>query len=324
MKRRHTLLALALPSLLAKLAGAQNQKPLPVVGMLITHPPVTDPVVQALREGLKQYGYEDGKNMRFEVRTALGDLEKVPAIARELVQLKASVIVIANEPALRAVLTISKTVPIVFTGYLEDPIAAGWIASYRRPGGSVTGAFTANSELVGKRLELIKEALPNAARVAVLWHRGFGERQVDEAKRLGPSMGLQIQTIEVRSARELKAAFTSAKTANADAVLQIWSPVFYLNGELAAAAGLEAKLPIFSDINPTTEAGGLLSYGSFGFVSFHNAARYVDRILKGAKPGDLAVEQMSNIKLMVNVKTAKALGIKLPESIMARADEVIR
>jgi putative tryptophan/tyrosine transport system substrate-binding protein len=322
MNRRTALLALATAPLWPIIAHADES--LPIVGMLITHPPVTDPVVQALREGLTQHGYEHGKNIRFEVRTALGDLDKVPALAAEFVRMKASVVVLANEPALRAVVTASRTIPIVFTGYLEDPIAAGWIKSYRKPGGNVTGAFTANSELVGKRLELIKEVLPRAAKLAVMWHPEFGQRQVEEVQRLSPNFGLQTQVIQVLARDDFKPAFNRAKSAGADAALLVWSPVFYVNRTLAAEEALAVRLPVFSDINKLTDAGTLLSYGSFGNTSFTNAARYVDRILKGAKPGDLAVEQMSNIKLVVNAKTAKALGVSLPKSILARADEVIR
>jgi putative tryptophan/tyrosine transport system substrate-binding protein len=324
MKRRTALLALTSFPLWPAIAPAQQSKRVPVIGMLITHVPVTDPVVEALREGLRQHGYEDGKNIKLEVRTALGDLEKVPALAQEMVRLKVDVVVLANEPALRAMTKASNTIPIVFTGYLDDPVAAGWIKSYRRPGGNVTGTFTANSNLIAKRLELIKETLPKVSRVAALWHPGFGERQLEEAKRLSPTLGFQIQPIEVRAAEDLTLAFDAAKASKSEAILLIWSPVFYVNRARIAAIGLEAKLPVFSDMSNLTEAGGLLSYSSFGVASFERAAHYVDKLFKGEKAADIAVEQMSNIKLVVNSKTAKALGIKFPESILVRADEVIR
>ena len=323
MNRRNALIALASSPLWPAIARAQSKR-MPVVGMLITHPPVTDPVVEALRDGLRQRGYEDGKNLKLEVRTAAGDLAKVSALAAEMVRLKADVVVLANEPALRAMTKASNTMPIVFTGYLDDPVAAGWIKSYRRPGTNVTGVFTANSVLIAKRLELLKETLPKVSRVAVMWHPGFGERQLDEANRLSSTLGFQLQPIEVRGVQDLAAAFNTAKTGRAEAILLIWSPVFYVNRVSIVAMGLEAKLPIFSDMSSLTEAGGLLSYSSLGVASFFRAADYVDRILKGTKAADLAVEQMSNIKLVVNSKTAKTLGIKFPESILVRADEVIR
>ena len=324
MKRRHALTTIASCLLWPAMAPAQPSKRIPVVGMLITHPPVTDPVVEAVRTGLRQHGYEDGNNIKLEVRSALGQLERVPALVLELMQLKVDVVVVANDPALRAVLKVNSTIPIVMAGYTDDPIAMGWIESYRHPGKNVTGAFTVNSALIAKRLELIKEMLPNVSRLAVFWDRTFGQRQLEEAQRVSPQLGLRLQLIEVRSPADLGSAFASAKQANADAVLLVWSPIFYVNRRHIAALALEAGLPLFSDMSSSPQAGGLLSYGSFGNESFARAGRYVDQILKGAKPADLPVEQMENIKLVVNAKTAKALGIKLPESILVRADEVIR
>jgi putative tryptophan/tyrosine transport system substrate-binding protein len=324
MKRRTALFALASFLLWPAIAAAQQSKRVPVVGMLITHAPVNDPVVEAVRTGLRQHGYEDGKNIKLEVRTARGQLERVPALAQELVRLKVDVIVVANDPALRAVLQATSTIPIVMAGYTDDPIAMGWIESYRRPGKNVTGAFSVNSVLIAKRLELIKETLPDVASVAVLWDRTFGRAQLEEAQRVSPKLGLRLHPIEVRDAADLAPAFAAAKQGNAHAVLLVWTPLFYVNRGRVAALALEAKLPLFSDQNLYTEAGGLLSYGSIGLASFVRAGRYVDQLLKGARAADLAVEQMENIKLVVNAKTARALGIKLPESILVRADEVVR
>ena len=324
MKRRDVLTALAAGLLWPTVALAQQSTRIPVVGMLITHPPVTDPVVEGVRTGLRQHDYEDGKNIKLEVRSALGQLDRVPALAQELVQLKVDVIVVANDPALRAVLKATSTITIVMTGYTDDPTAMGWIESYRRPGKNVTGAFTVNSALIAKRLELVKEMLPGISRLAVFWDRTFGQGQLAEAQRVAPQLGLRLQPIEVRSPEELASAIAAAKQAKADALLLVWSPVFYVNRNRIVTLALEAKLPLISDMSVVTDAGGLLSYGSFGNASFERAGRYIDRLLKGAKPADLPVEQMENIKLVVNSKTAKAFGIKLPESILVRADEVIR
>jgi putative tryptophan/tyrosine transport system substrate-binding protein len=324
MKRRNVLMVLAAALLSPASVRAQQSKRVPIVGMLITHPPVTDPVVEAVRTGLRQYGYEDGKNIKLEVRTALGQLDRVPAIAQEFVQLKVDIIVVANDPALRAVLKATSTIPIVMTGYTDDPTAMGWIESFRRPGKNVTGAFTVNAALIAKRLELIKEMLPKVSRVAVFWDRTFGLGQLEEAQRVAPQLGLQLQPIEVRSPDELPSAIVAARQAKADALLLVWSPVFYVNRKRMAMLALEAKLPLITDMSVATDAGGLLSYGSFGYVSFMRAGRYIDRLLKGSTPSDLAVEFMENIKLVVNSTTAKALGIKIPESILVRADEVVR
>ncbi|HEV8644493.1 MAG TPA: ABC transporter substrate-binding protein [Burkholderiales bacterium] len=304
--------------------GAQQSHRTPVVGMLITHSPVTDPVVEALRTGLRQLGYEDGRNIRLEARTALGQLDRVPALAEELVRLKVDVIVLANEPALRAVTQATSTIPVVMAGYTDDPAAIGWIESYRRPGGNVTGVFTVNAALISKHLELLKETLPNAARIAVLWDPVFGKRQLEEVQRVAPQLGLQSQPIEVRSLRDIAPAFDTAKRMRASAILVVWTPLLYVHRERVAALGLEMNLPIITDMSNLAEAGALLSYGSFGTASFERAGYYVDRLLKGAKASELPVEQMSNIKLLVNLKTAKALGITIPQSILLRADEVIR
>jgi putative ABC transport system substrate-binding protein len=292
--------------------------------MLITHPPVTDQVVEGLRAGLRQFGYEDGKNIKLEVRSALGQLDRVPALAEELVRLRVDVIVLANEPALHAVTKATSTIPIVMAGYTDDPAAAGWIDSYRRPGGNVTGVFTVNSALISKRLQLLKETLPNVSRVAVLWDPTFGQNQLEEAQRVGPQLGLRLHPIEVRGLQDLPTAFSTAKQLNAGAVLLVWTPLFYVQRARVAALGLEARLPIFADMSNLVEAGALLSYGSLGTASFVRAGYYVDRLLKGAKAAELPVEQMSNIKLLVNLKTAEALGIRIPQSILLRADEVIQ
>ena len=324
MKRRNALATIASCLLWPAMAPAQPSKRVPVVGMLITHAPVTDPVVEAVRTGLRQHGYEDGNNIKLEVRSALGQLDRVPALAQELVQLKVDVIIVANDPALRAVLKATSKIPIVMAGYTDDPSAMGWIESYRRPGRNVTGAFTMNSALIAKRLELLKEMLPKASRLAIFWERTFGVGQLEEAQRVSPKLGLELHPIEVPGPADIAAAFAGAKEVKADAVLLIWTPIFYVHRARIAALALEARLPLFSDISVATDAGGLLSYGSFGYDSFVRAGRYVDRLLKGATPAELPVEQMENIKLVVNAKTAKALGIKLPESILVRADEVIR
>ena len=324
MNRRAAITAIASCALLPAIARAQDSKRMPIVGVLITHAPVTDPVVDALRTGLRQFGYEDGKNIKLEVRTAAGQLERVPALAQEMVQLKFDIIVVFNDPALRAALKATSTIPIVMTGYTDDPSAMGWIESYRRPGKNVTGAFTVNAALIGKRLELTKEMLPGISRVAVFWDRTFGAGQLEEARRIAPQLGLTLQPMEVLSPDDFATAIAAAKQAKAGALLLIWSPVFYLNRKRIATLAIDAKLPLITDLSATTDVGGLLSYGSFGYVAILRVGRYIDQLLKGAKPSELAVESIENIKLVINSTTAKTLGIKIPESIMVRADEVVR
>jgi putative ABC transport system substrate-binding protein len=253
VNRREVLVAIAGGLILSAEGAAQQPSRVPVVGMLITHPPVTDPVVEALRTGLRQHGYEDGRNIRLEVRTASGQLDRVPALAEELVRLKVDVIVLANEPALRAVTQATSTIPVVMAGYTDDPAAIGWIESYRRPGGNVTGVFTVNAALIGKHLELLKETLPNVARIAVLWDPVFGKRQLDEVQRVAPQLGLQPQPIEVRSLRDIAPAFHTAKRMRAGAILVVWTPLLYVHRERVAALGLETKLPIITDMSSASE-----------------------------------------------------------------------
>jgi putative ABC transport system substrate-binding protein len=325
MNRRNALriLALSLATVASRVAAQQSGR-VPVVGLLITHPPVTDKVVQILRNGLRQYGYEDGKNVRLEVRTALGQLDRVPGLAQELVRLPADVIVLVNEPALRAVMQVTTTIPIVMIGYTDDPVSLGWIESYRRPGGNVTGIFNVNSALTAKRLEMLKETLPKVTRVAVFWDPAFGKRFAGELQRAAELLQVKLELIEVAGPEGIEPAFKKAKRNNAGAVMLIWSPLIYVHRARVAALALEAALPTVTDLHPVVEAGGLLSYGSDALVPFERAAYYVDRLLKGANAADLPVEQISRLKLVVNLKTAKRLGITIPQSIMVRADEVIQ
>ncbi len=324
MNRREVLSLFANVLVLPTVALAQQSEHMPVVGFLITHPPVTDPVVGALRAGLRKYGYEEGRTVRVEVRTALGHLERVPEIAKELVQQHPDVIVLVNAPALRAVRQATSTIPIVMVGYTDDPVTLGWIESYRRPGGNVTGIFNVNAALISKRLEILRETLPKVSRVAVLWDPAFGRRTLDELQHAADLLRVRLEPVEIRGEDGIEPAFRTAKRINAGAVLLVWSPVFYLQRARIAAFALDAGLPTVSDLDVVTEAGCLLSYGSDSFFPFERAAYFVDRILKGASASDMPVEQISKLKLVVNLKTAKALGINIPESILLRADEVIR
>ena len=221
-------------------------------------------------------------------------------------------IVLVNEPALRAVRQATTTIPIVMVGYTDDPVTLGWIESYRRPGGNVTGIFNVNSALTGKRLEMLRETLPKVSRIAVLWDPAFGRRRLDELQRAAELLKVQLQPIEVRGPEGLEPAFKTARRNNIGAVMLLWSPVFYLNRARIAGLALEAALPTVTDLDIATEAGCLLSYGSDSYFPFDRAAYFVDRLLKGAKAADLPVEQISKLKLILNLKTAKALGSHHP------------
>jgi len=326
MNRRMALRVLAALNLAAFTGhvAAQRSRQVPVVGMLITHPPVTDKVVQALRDGLRQYGYEDGKNFKLEVRTALGQLDRIPALAQELVHLPADVIVLVNELALRAVNQVTSAIPVVMVGYTDDPVKLGWIESYRRPGGNVTGIFNVNAALTGKRLEILKETLPRVSRIAVLRDISFGKGQIEDLRRAGDVLQVRIQMIEVADLESIRSAFRKARKNGAGAVMMMWSPLFYVNRRKIAEFALAARLPSISDLDAVTEAGCLLSYGSDTYFPFERSAYFVDRLLKGANTAELPVEQISKLALTVNLRTAKALGVVVPQSILVRADALIR
>jgi putative tryptophan/tyrosine transport system substrate-binding protein len=326
MNRRMALRVLAAlhVSLVAGRAAAQRSRKMPVVGLLVTHPPVTDKVVQALRDGLRQFGFEDGKNFRFEVRTALGQIDRIPMLAQELVSMPADVIVLVNELALRAVNQVNSTIPLVMVGYTDDPVSLGWIESYRRPGGNVTGIFNVNSALTGKRLEILKETLPGTTHVAVFRDPDFGERQLDELQRAAELLKVRITMIEVIGREGIGIAFDKARRSGAGAAMMMWSPLFYVNRAVVADRALKARLPTISDLDAVAEAGVMLSYGSDTYFPFKRSAYFVDRLLGGASAADLPVEQISKLSLTVNLKTAKALGVRVPQSILVRADQLIR
>jgi ABC-type uncharacterized transport system substrate-binding protein len=231
------------------------------------------------------------------------------------------VIVLVNEVAIRAVRQATTTIPIVMVGYTDDPVDVGWSESYRRPGGNVTGIFNVNSALVAKRLEILKETLPNVSRVAVLWDN-FGQRQLQELRRAVELLNVQLEPIQIQRQEDLAAAFKSARRKKAVAVYLTWSPVFYVNRVRLATLALESGLATITDLDVEAEAGCLLSYGSGAYDRFVRAGYFVDRLLKGAKASDLPIEQISTLRLVVNL-TANALGITIPESILLRADEVI-
>jgi putative ABC transport system substrate-binding protein len=293
------------------------------VGLLITHPPANDLVVDLLRQGLRQYGYEDGRNVRVEVRTALGRIERVPELAEELVRLPVDVVVVVNEIAVRAVSQATRTIPIVLVGYTSDPVAMGWVESYRRPGGNLTGVFAVDISLAAKRLEVLKEALPGVSRVAMFWDPAFDRREVEQTQLAARSLGVELDPIEVRRAEDLAPSLRVARQKKAGALILGWSPVFWVSRHQVGALYREAGLPAITAMTHLAEAGVLLSYGSDNVYNWVRAASFVDRLLKGARAGDLPIEQASRIRLVVNLKTAKALGITIPQSILLRADEVI-
>jgi putative ABC transport system substrate-binding protein len=272
---------------------------------------------------MRELGYVEGRNISFQYRQAQGRAERLPQLAKELVSLRADVILLGNEEALRAAKEANGTIPIVMIFLGDDPVAAGLIDSLGRPGGNVTGIAAGQRELVGKRLELLKELLPGVSRVAVFWD-AYGRGQLDQLASAARSLGLQFELIELQAPYDFKAAFRAAKKRDVGAVLLMFSPVFNQQRREIAALSVDHRLPTISGNFNMARAGTLMSYGYDNVASFGRAAYFVDRLLKGAKPAELPVEQASTIKLIVNLRTAKAIGVVVPESILLRSDEVIR
>jgi ABC-type uncharacterized transport system substrate-binding protein len=314
-------LAAAVTGLIAS-GWAQQPKSVPVVGMLITHASANDPIFENFRVGLREYGYEEGRNIRLEIVTAAGQLDRLPGLAQELIRQNVDVIIAPNEASTRTARQATSTIPIVMVGFANDPVALGFVDSFARPGGNITGLCSLPGELDTKRLELLKETLPGVARVAVFWEDPFGRNSLAEVQRGAQSMDVRLEMIQLRGKQDLEMAFKVAKRRKVGAVLLVWSPTFYVYRDRVALLALRTRLPVVGSF--ATENGALMSYGSDPYEPWRRAAYYVDRLLKGAKPSDLPVEQISKFKLMVNLTTAKALGITIPESILLRADEVIR
>jgi ABC-type uncharacterized transport system substrate-binding protein len=277
---------------------------------------------------LRELGYIDGKNIAIEYRHAEGKLDRLPELAAELVRLKVDIIVAAGGPNIvRPAKNATKTIPIVMVDAGRDPVDAGLIESLARPGGNVTGITLLVGELAGKRLELFKEAVPKVARVAVLYNPAT-PLNVHEVKEVLPvaagAIGLTIQPWEVRSADDLDKVFAAISRWRPDGLFVPGSPLLGVNRPRIVGFALKSRLPSMYQSRNFVDAGGLMSYGADLADSYRRVATYVDRILKGAKPADLPVEQPTKFELVINLKTAKQIRITIPQKVLARADKVIR
>ncbi len=288
--------------------------------------PDRDPPVDAFRQGLRELGYVEGQNLVIEYRGAEGRDERLPDLAAELVRLHVDVLVAVGPIATRAAQHATRTLPIVMTG-TADPVGAGFVASLARPGGNITGVSLLMAELPGKRLELLKETVPQSTRVAVLANP---DNPVYEALRnnltvAARALGLHLHVVEVHSADELDPAFAAVTREGADALMVLSDPALMdnLRGRVADLAATH-RLPAMYNWKMYVEAGGLMSYGPSLPERHRRAATYVDKLLKGANPADLPVEQPTKFELVINLKTAKALGLTVPPTILFQADEVIQ
>jgi putative ABC transport system substrate-binding protein len=329
MERRAFLGTLAGGLLAAPLAAAAQQAAkIARIGWLAGNLAPSPQLPEAFRQGLRDLGYVEGRNVVIEYRDAEGKFERLPALAAELVALKVDVILAGGTPQALAAKQATRTLSIVFAG-VPDPVTSGLVTSLARPGGNVTGLSNLNTELVGKCLEQLKQAVPGVSRVAVLWEpSGLGERtekdMLKEAEVAARALGVRLQFVEARGPADFDRAFSDMTRARADALTVVPSAMFF--GERRRLVDLAAKnrLPTVFPYREGVDAGGLMAYGPNLPDLFRRTATYVDKILKGAKAGDLPVEQPTKFELVINLKTAKALGLTIPQSLLQRAHEVIQ
>ena len=299
--------------------GAQQANQLLVVGILLVSAGPDDPVVRAIGQGLGELGYVEGHDFRFEFRGAEGHVDRLPRLAEELVQLKVDFIIVGTEAALLAAKRSTSAIPIVAALFDYDPVAAGLVDSLAHPGGNITGVFSRAPELIAKRLELLKEAVPSAPRMAVFYD-SYARRQTKEIEIASHSLGIELTRIELKSPNDFKMACKTARRHKAGAAILLYSPAFFVARDAAARYALESRLPTMGYTSEFARAGFFLSYGTDGASTFKHLAYFIDRIVKGAKPSELPVEQPTKFEMIVNLRTAKALGISVPESILLRAD----
>jgi len=280
--------------------------------------------LEAFRRGLRELGYTEGKNIIIEYRYTEGKPDRLNDMAAELIRLKVDVVVTSSSASVRAVKKASATTPVVFAA-VGDPVASGLVASLAKPGGNITGLTMLSQELSGKRLELLKEAFPKLTRVAALWSsEGTGLEVMKAVQTAAQGLGVKLQSLEIRTANDFDSAFEAAIRERAQSLLTHPLPVINLNRERIIQFAAKNRLPAMYPIPEFTDAGGLMSYAPNYADLYHRAAVYVDKILKGAKPADLPVEQPTKFELVINLKTAKQIGLTIPPNVLARADRVIK
>ena len=305
--------------LVAPNVAAQQTARLPRIAVL--GPAYRDAFV----EGLRQFGYVQGKNIDVEWVGSNERSERFPELAAELVQRKVDVIVAGNNPAVAAAQRATTTIPIVMV-IATDPVRLGFVASLARPTGNITGLSMQTPELAGKRLQLLKDVIPNLTRVAVLWDPTEpGRKQlVEEAEVVAAGLGLQIQSFEVRRAADLEGAFTAMVRGHAGAVVVFGSSLLFAQRAKIAELAARNRLPSICTAREWTDAGFVMSYGPSLNDLYRRAPYFIDRILRGAKPADLPVEQPTNFQLAINLKAARTLGLAIPSALLVRADEIIK
>jgi len=313
---------MALAATVPDLTRAQVDEKVVRIGFLRPGSP-PDPLVETFRDALQNLGYTEGRNLSIEYRWAEGRDERLPDLAADLVRLKVDVIVAAGRPAVTAAKQATTTIPIVMP-VAGDPARVGLVASLARPGGNVTGLAALDEELPGKWIELLKDTLPKLARVAILWDPAYGQSPLATSESAARHLGVQVKVLRAGRPEDLDAAFAQARRDRAEALIVLSSAFFYARRTQLVALAAKQRLPtIYHQKEFVVGSGGLMSYGPDFHDLFRRSAGYVDKILKGAKPSDLPIEQPTKFEFVVNLKTAKTLGLTIPQSLLVRADQVV-
>jgi putative ABC transport system substrate-binding protein len=304
------------------MAEAQQPKKIPRIGYMGG---TISSGSEAFRQGLRDHGWKEGQNILVEYRWAEAKTERFPEIAAELVRLKVDLIVVGSTPGAQAAQQATKTIPIVFT-MVSDPVASGIVASLARPGANVTGLSNMLPEMSGKLLELLKEAVPRMARVAVLYDPTNPGKALElkEMQAVAPTLGVTLQSLEVHTDKEVDGAISTMTKARLDGLVTFIDSVTSKHRQRIVDFAVKNRLPSIYQTSEFVDVGGLMSYGLNRDDLFRRAATYVDKILKGTKPADLPVERPIKFEFVINLKTAKALGLTIPQSVLFRADKVIR
>ena len=325
MRLSHTVIQIAVAALVfaVSLPARAQQKKIPRVGVLFIGSK-NQPHLEAFKQGLRERGYTEGKNILLEYRYAEGNNDRLPQLAAELVRDKVDVIVTTASVSALAARRVTKTIPIVMTS--GNPLESGLAASLAKPGGNVTGLTVLSVDLSGKRVELLRETFPKTTRIAALqspqdFEAGAGYKETQEAAK---AFSLPLHPVEVQSANDFEHAFAQMEKARETALLVILSPMITFNSRRIVELALKYRLPGMYPTKQFAEEGGLMSYGPLIPDLYRRAATYVDKILKGAKPGELPVEQPTKFELVINLKTAKQIGVTIPANVLARADRVIK
>jgi putative ABC transport system substrate-binding protein len=307
---------------------AQQPKKVPRIGYLSSQDPASESTrSEAIRRALRELDYIDGQNIAFEYRYTQGKVDRAPELVAELVRLKVDIIVVAGgDTWIRAAKNATKTIPIVMSGLGADPVEAGLIESLARPGGNVTGITNLSTELGGKRLELLKEAVPKVTRVAVLYDPAIPNSvlELKEVQTAARALGLTVRSLEVRAADGFEKVFAALNTERPDGLYVSGGPLMSANQKRIVGFALKSRLSSVYIRGEFVDAGGLMSYGADQADSYRRVAYFVDRILKGAKPADLPVEQPTKFELVINLKTAKQIGVTIPPEVLARATKLIK